>query len=96
MADEIESVEWHWLRPHLERGVLIVVAPVLDLATTAACISADDTVQVGAWIAAGKLAKPTPEQIAVWDEVPTRTFRMLIVQPYVLIQERPAAINEKE
>lgn len=96
LTDEIEPVDWHWLRPHLERGALIVVAPVLDLATTAARISVDDTGQVGAWIAAGQLAKPTREQIGDWDEDPTRTFRMLIVQPYVLIQESPAATDEKE
>ena len=96
LADEIEDVEWHWLRPHLGRGALIIVAPDLDLTNTAARISADDTVQVGAWVAAGRLAKPTREQIADWDEDPTRTFRMLIVQPYVLIQERPAATDEKE
>jgi hypothetical protein len=95
-AEEIEDIEWHWLRAHLGRDALIIVAPDLDLTDAATRISADDTVQVGAWIAAGKLAKPTREQIAVWDEVPTRTFGMLIVQPYVLIQERPAAIDEKE
>lgn len=96
LSDEIAAVEWHWLRPHLERGALIVVSPVLDLAATAARINADDTAQVGAWIAAGQLAKPTREQIADWDADPVRTFRMLIVQPYVLIQERPAATDEKE
>jgi hypothetical protein len=96
LREEIEEVEWHWLRPHLGRGALIIVAPDLDLTDTAARISADDTVQVGAWVAAGRLAKPTREQIADWDEDPTRTFRMLIVQPYVLVQERPAANDEKE
>jgi hypothetical protein len=96
LADEIETVEWHWLRPHLERGVLIVVDLALDLAATAARISADDTIQVGAWIAAGQLAKPTREQIADWEADPVRTFRMLIVRPYVLIQEPPAATDEKE
>jgi hypothetical protein len=95
-ADEIEDVEWHWLRPHLGRGALIIVAPDLDLADAAARVSADDTVQVGAWIAAGKLARPTREQIAAWDEDSIRAFRMLIVQPYVLIQERPTATNSKE
>jgi len=95
-ADEIEDVEWHWLRPHLERGALIIVAPDLDLADAAARISADDTVQVGSWVAAGRLAKPTRQQIAIWDDAPVRTFRMLIVQPYVLIQERPGANDDKE
>jgi hypothetical protein len=96
LTDEIEAVEWHWLRPHLGRGALIIVAPDLDLTDVAARISADDTAQVGGWIAAGQLAKPAREQIADWDEDPTRTFRMLIVQPYVLFQERSAATDEKE
>lgn len=95
-ADEIEDVEWHWLRPHLDRGALIVVDPALELAEAAARISADDTTTVSAWIAAGRLAKPIREQIAAWDAEPLRAFRMLIVQPYVLIQERPATTDEKE
>jgi len=95
-ANEIEDVEWHWLRPHHGRDALIIVAPDLDLADAAARISADDTVQVGSWVAAGRLAKPTRQQIAIWDDAPVRTFRMLIVQPYVLIQERPAAADAKE
>jgi len=96
LADEIEDVEWHWLRPHLGRGALIIVSPDLDLVDAAARISADDTAQVGAWIAAGKLTKPTSEQVAAWDEEPIRAFRMLIIQPYVLIQERPIANDDKE
>lgn len=95
-ADEIEEVEWHWLRPHLDRGALIVVDPTLELADAAASISADDTVRVGAWITAGQLAKPTLEQITAWDADPVRAFRMLIIQPYVLIQERPATTDVKE
>lgn len=96
VANEIEAVEWHWLRPHLERGALIVVAPTLDLAAVAACISADNTNQVGAWIAGGQLAKPSREQIAGWDADPVQTFRMQIVQPYVLMQELPATTDEME
>lgn len=96
LADEIEDVEWHWLRPHLDRGALIVVDPALDLAETADRISADDTAAVGVWITTGRLVKPTPVQIAAWDAEPLRAFRMLIVQPYVLIQERPATTDEKE
>lgn len=96
LREEIEEVQWHWLRPHLDRGALIVVDPALDLAETAARISADDTAAVGAWITAGRLAKPTPAKIAAWDAEPLRAFRMLIVQPYVLIQERPATTDEKE
>jgi len=95
-ADQVENVEWHWLRPHLERGALILVAPGLALAEAGACVAADDAGRVGAWIASGELTKPTLEQINAWDAEPTRTFRMLIVQPYVLVQERPDATDDKE
>jgi len=94
--DQIEDVEWHWLRPHLDRGALIVVAPALDLLEAAARIAADDSERVGAWIAGGQLAKPSLEQITAWDADPTRAFRMLIVQPYVLIQGRPDGADTKE
>jgi hypothetical protein len=38
-------------------------------------------------IAAGQLAKPSREQVAAWDADRARKFLMLIVSPYVLIQE---------
>lgn len=93
LAEEIENVEWHWLRPHLERDALIVVSPALDLAEAARRIAADDAAKVGAWIVKGELAKPTADQITAWNVDPTRLFRMLIVQPYVLIQGLPAAAS---
>lgn len=90
----IEEVEWHWLRLHLERDAVIVAAPELDLAEAAARIAADDTAMVSAWIADGRLAKPTLEQLALWNADPARRFRMLIVQPYVLIQDQPTLQEE--
>jgi len=95
-TDQVENVEWHWLRPHLERGALILVAPGIDLTEAAACVAADDTARVGAWIATGELTKPTIEQIDAWNADPTRIFRMRIVQPYVLAQECPDSTDDKE
>ncbi len=83
----IEEVEWHWLRLHLERDAVIIVAPELDLAEAAACIAADDAAAVSAWIADGRMSKPSLEQIGAWNAETTRRFRILIVQPYVLIQD---------
>lgn len=95
LASAIEEVEWHWLRPHLERGALISVAPVLDLAEVADRIAADDTAAVGGWMAAGLLGRPTPEQIAAAEAAPLSRFRMAIVRPYVLIQE-PSSPQESD
>lgn len=95
LRDQIEEVEWHWLRMHLERGAVIVVSPELDLVEAAAKVAADDSSTVSTWIASGRISKPTLEQIGVWNADPARLFRMLIVQPYVLIQEN-ASEPEKQ
>ena len=83
----VSEIEWVWLRSHLERDAVIVVAPDLDLGAAAQRIAADDTGDVAAWIAAGRLSKPSSRQLADWNADPAKRFRMLIVQPYVLIQE---------
>ena len=87
LALNIDEARWQWLKPHLERGALITVAAALDLAEAAEKIAADDTGPVSAWIAAGKIGKPTEEEIAAWDEEPDKKFLTLIISPYVLIQE---------
>jgi len=89
LAGEIAAVEWHWLRPHHEQGRLYVVAAGLDLAAVALAVARDDCAAVHGWLAAGTLAKADADQLARWNADPTRALNMLIVQPFVLVQERP-------
>ena len=94
LALQVDEAEWGWLRAHLERGGVIVVAPGLDLAEVGRTIATDDTGAVAAWIESGNLAKPSREQIATWDETKAKRFRTLIVSPYVLIQETSKEAKE--
>ena len=87
LALQVAEAEWQWLKPHLERGSLITVAAALDLAEAGDRIAADDVQQVGEWISSSRIGKPTPAEIAVWDSEPARKFLMLVVSPYVLIQD---------
>lgn len=87
LAATIDEAQWQWLKPHLERGALITVAASLELAEVGERIAADDTERVTAWIAAGAVGKPTAAQVADWDREPARKFLLLIVSPYVLMQE---------
>ena len=87
LALNIDEARWQWLKPHLERGALITIAATLDLVEAGEKIAADDTAPVSAWIAAGKIGKPTEAEIAAWDEEPDKKFLTLIISPYVLIQE---------
>lgn len=83
-----ESVAWHWLRPHHQRDALWVVATALDLADVGAALTRDDAEAVRAWLADGSLRKPDKEQLDRWESDPLHPLSMLIVQPFVLVQER--------
>jgi len=87
LVGEIVAIEWHWLRPHHEQGRLYVVAG-LDLAAVAHAFARDDSATVRGWLAAGTLAKPALAQLEQWDADPTIPLNMIIVQPFVLVQER--------
>ena len=88
LALTIDESEWSWLRPHLERGALVLVADSLDLADAALKVAADDSTTIEQWINDGKIGKPSESQILHWNEEKQKKFAMLIVSPYVLIQER--------
>lgn len=85
-ARDLAEVEWQHLRIHLQRDVIILVAEELDLIEVAVAVAKDDKDQVALWIAAGKLCKPSREQIDQWEGQLEKPFRMLIAQPYILAQ----------
>ena len=87
LAAKIDSADWLMLRAHLERGGLIVVDPLLDLAEVGVGIAADDVKTVERWLLSGLLAKPSAQQVEEWDAAKEKGFLCLIVSPYVLIQE---------
>lgn len=87
IVQTMDIAEWEWLRAHLERGGLITVDKDLDLGEAAYRVAIDDGAIVQGWIEAGAIGRPTSDQIARWDEEPGKRFSMIIVSPYVLIQE---------
>lgn len=88
LALAIDEAEWSWLRAHLERGGLVLVDDSIDLADAGLKVSIDDTETIQEWVNNGKIAKPSLAQIRHWDEEKQKKFSMLIISPYVLIQER--------
>lgn len=84
----IDEAEWEWLRAHMERGGLILVDDSLDLADAALKVAEDDADAIEQWIVAGRIGKPSNTQIHDWDTNRQKRFAMLIVSPFVLIQEK--------
>jgi hypothetical protein len=86
LQEELDTVDWRALRAEMRRDSLILVAPELDLVEVACSVARDRATKVAEWIVAGQLRKPAVEELAAWERLPEKPFRMLIVAPYVLIQ----------
>lgn len=88
LMEMMGPVQWEWLKPHVQRDVVVVVNPDLDLADVGVAIATDNTQAVERWITEQLILKPNAEQLAVWSSGNKR-FTSLIVQPYVLVQDTP-------
>jgi hypothetical protein len=86
LIDLLDEAELDWLQPHLDRDVVVWVDGSLDLVDVGMAIAQDDANAVRRWIEEQFLIKPDADRIAQWE--PAVRFRALIVQPYVLIQNR--------
>jgi hypothetical protein len=88
LAEMLDEAEWEWLMPHAQRDAVVLVDPNLDLLDVGVAIVSDNALAVQHWISEQQLCKPSAEQLADWSNDRTRRFNALIVQPYVLVQNR--------
>lgn len=77
------EVNWSYLRPHYQTGVLFFVDSTLTLQHVGAAISADESDRVKDWMKAGDLVKIGSLHAVQWEESET-TFEALVVSPFVL------------
>lgn len=77
------EVDWSYLNPHYENGVLYFVDPELKLADVGAEISADSKVAVEGWLKKGDLVKIEALHVVQW-EGSEQMFEALVVSPFVL------------
>ncbi|WP_129574306.1 MULTISPECIES: DUF2288 domain-containing protein [Sorangium] len=90
LAKTLGEVFWTDLRAHVARDGIILVAADLDLLDVGEAVAANDAAKVQAWIAAGKLTKPTAEDLTRWPLQLDLRFLSLVVAPFVLVR-RPAS-----
>lgn len=84
---DLAEVNWRELKIHLQRDAIIIVSAELDLVEVGVAVAEDDKIAVEAWIAADQLGKPTEKQLECWEQEEDKLFRMLIVQPFILVQD---------
>jgi hypothetical protein len=88
LTQNIDEAEWDWLIPHVQRDAVIIVSSQINLVDVGVAIASDNTPTVESWIDDALLAKPSNEQMGAWNLNRTKRFNTLIVQPYVLVQEK--------
>jgi hypothetical protein len=91
LTENLDEAEWEWLIPHVQRDAVIVVAVDLDLLDVGVAIASDNVSEVQTWINDALISKPSVTQMGEWNSDRTKRFQTLIVQPYVLVQEKIAA-----
>jgi hypothetical protein len=88
LTQSLDEAAWEWLAPHAERDAVILVAPTLNLVDVGIAIANNQTTSISHWIAEQLITKPTLQQQTQWTQTIELRFTALIVQPYVLIQEK--------
>lgn len=93
LIEMMGPVQWEWLKPHVQRDVVVVVNPDLDLADVGVAIATDNTQAVERWITEQLILKPNAKELAQWSGG-NKQFTSLIVQPYVLVQDSDDDTNK--
>lgn len=79
------TVDWSYLRPHYQTGVLYFVDPSLPLAEVGRAFMENCKERVEAWLKCGDLVKIGDLHAAQWGKGGTE-FEALVVSPFVLFR----------
>lgn len=83
---ETAQLAWPELERHFARGVVIRVAPGMDLVEAALQIAENNAATVQQWLADGRIAKAELSDAEDWH-ARQPMFWAVVVAPWVLIQE---------
>lgn len=84
---ETAQLSWGDLALFFARGIVIHVAPQLDLVDVALTFSEDDKSAVNQWMQAGQVGKLDDAVAADWAKRNPELWAV-VVAPWVLVQER--------
>lgn len=85
---ETAPIHWHELQRFFAQGVILQVAPHLDLVDVASAMGLDDIARVKVWFGAGELAHVSDQQATQWFDDNTELWTV-VVKPYILVQDKP-------
>ena len=84
---ETARMRWSELERFFASGVVIAVAPQLDLVDVALRIASDDKDAVARWMNEGSVGRASDEQAAAWHTADTELWAV-VVKPWILVQQK--------
>ena len=91
---ETAQLAWPELERHFARGVVIKVAPGMDLVDAALQVAENNAAAVQAWLADGRLAKAELSDAEDWH-ARQPMFWAVVVAPWVLVQETQKELDAR-
>jgi len=88
LQSEILDTQWEPVAPHFARGTVYLLDEDLDIVEVGQAMATDDISQIKQFLDNGLMAPPTPEEATLFAKESSILFKMLIIEPYVLIQRR--------
>lgn len=85
---ETAPIAWKELQRYFAGGLVLAVAPEVDLVDVAVQMSADNKAAMEQWLATGAVAKVSDRQAACWYETDAKLWAV-VVRPWILVQDRP-------
>ena len=88
LTDDLMTTCWEGLAAHCKKDHLLLVSKELDIIDVAMRVAQDSVPHIEKWLVNEEIRKPSLNQITTWESSPEMEFDFLIVQPWVLIQEK--------
>jgi hypothetical protein len=86
LLGETATAPWRELQRFFAQGVVVWVAPGLNLIEVGLAMSGDRADQFRAWLDSGQAALATDEQARAWLDADVHLWT-LVVRPWILVQE---------
>ena len=83
---ETGKIPWNELQRYFARGVVIKIAPELDLIDVAEKFVTDDKQTIHSWMNQGSIERATDEDAIRWSNLDP-LFWAVVTAPWVLVQE---------
>ena len=84
---ELDLVSWLDVARHYAFGRLFCVSEQTDIIEVAVAMAEDRSSELKPWLEQGRLRIVNDKDAQAWTRDQERSFNMLIVRPFVLIQE---------